>query len=177
MTEEAGLALVFSGQHSRVIAVALLNEAAPQQQLGATRARPVPPVLFSSPWRRFWRDLEPVLAAGQPAAAFGVGWGVVELVVVVKGRLVRSGKLIAVQFDVGGGLNLVFRDRNLQVVGADRDSGEWDEGEVAADQALLNGAEHRLVGVDVDVDVFELADPFSVAVDECLAVPFADVLV
>jgi len=41
------------------------------------------------------------LAACEPAAAFGVGRGVVELVVVVEGRLVRPGKLVAVQLDVG----------------------------------------------------------------------------
>jgi len=49
--------------------------------------------------------------------------------------------------------------------------------EMAADQAFLDRAEHRLVRFDVHVDVLELADPFSVPVDECLAVPFADVLV
>jgi len=61
MTEEAGLALVFSGQHSRVIAVALLNEAAPQQHWVRPEQNDLsPPVLLSSPWRRFWRDLEPL---------------------------------------------------------------------------------------------------------------------
>src|SRR5581483_10656583 len=67
-------------------------------------------------------------------------------------------------------------DRDLQVVGPDRDPGQRHEGEVASDQAFLDGAEHRLVGFDVDVDVLELADPHSVAADACLAVPFADVL-
>jgi hypothetical protein len=38
-------------------------------------------------------------------------------------------------------------------------------------------AEHRLVGLDVDVDVLELADLLPVAVDQRLSVPFADVLV
>jgi hypothetical protein len=48
---------------------------------------------------------------------------------------------------------------------------------VAADQAFLDGAEHRRVRFDVDVDIFELSDPLAVTIDECLAVPFADVLV
>jgi hypothetical protein len=37
--------------------------------------------------------------------------------------------------------------------------------------------EHGLVGFDVDVHVLELADLLPVAVDQLLAVPFADVLV
>jgi hypothetical protein len=47
---------------------------------------------------------------------------------------------------------------------------------VAGEQAFLHGAEHRLVGLDVDVDVFELADLLAVSVDQILAVPFGDVL-
>src|SRR4029453_19404182 len=49
--------------------------------------------------------------------------------------------------------------------------------QVAANQALLDGAEHRLVGLDVDVHVLELADLLPVAVDQRLAVPLGDVLV
>jgi hypothetical protein len=48
---------------------------------------------------------------------------------------------------------------------------------VTADQTLLDGAEHRLVGLDVDVDVLELADLLPLAVDQRLAVPLGDVLV
>src|SRR5512133_2641636 len=48
---------------------------------------------------------------------------------------------------------------------------------MAADQALLDGAEYRLIGFDVDVDVLEPADLLPVTVDQMLALPFADVLV
>jgi hypothetical protein len=48
---------------------------------------------------------------------------------------------------------------------ASSDSGQRNEGQVAADQAFLDRAEHRLVGFDIDVDVLEFADLFSVAVD------------
>jgi hypothetical protein len=44
------------------------------------------------------------LASGEAAAAFGVGWCVVQLVVVVEGRLVLFGELVAVQLDVGRSL-------------------------------------------------------------------------
>jgi hypothetical protein len=47
---------------------------------------------------------------------------------------------------------------------------------VAADHALLDGAEHRLVVLDVDVDRFKLADLLSVPVDQLLALPLSDVL-
>ena len=40
------------------------------------------------------------LAAGEAAAALGVGRGVVELVVVVEGRLLGAGELVALQLDV-----------------------------------------------------------------------------
>jgi hypothetical protein len=44
---------------------------------------------------------------------------------------------------------------------------------MAADQALLDGAEYRLIGFDVDVDVLEPADLLPVTVDQMLALPFA----
>jgi len=44
------------------------------------------------------------------------------LVVVVEGRLVCRGELVAVEFDVGGGFDQVLGGGELQVVGADRDS-------------------------------------------------------
>jgi hypothetical protein len=44
--------------------------------------------------------------------------------VVVEGWLVRSGELVAVQFDVGGVLDLFFGDGDLQAVGPDRNSSQ-----------------------------------------------------
>src|SRR5581483_343665 len=66
---------------------------------------------------------------------------------------------------------------DLEAVGADGDPAERDEGEVTAGQTFLDGAEHRLVCFDVDVDVLKLADLLPVAVDQIFAVPLADVLV
>jgi hypothetical protein len=64
----------------------------------------------------------------------------------------------------------------LQGIRAEREPSQRHEGQVAADQALLDGAEHRLVGLDVDVHVLELSDLHPVAVNQRLAVPFGDVL-
>jgi hypothetical protein len=52
--------------------------------------------------------------------------------------------------------------RYLQVVGADRDPPQRHKRQVAGEQPLLDRAEHRLVGLDVDVDVLELADLVAV---------------
>ena len=95
---------------------------------------------------------------------------------IVKGRLVCLGELLAVLFDVGCGLDLFLGYRYSQLVGADLDPAEWHEGQVAGDEALLDGGELRLVGLNVDVDVLELADLLAVDVDEQLAVPLGDVL-
>jgi hypothetical protein len=52
-------------------------------------------------------------ATGESAAALGARWGVVELVVVVEGRLVGLRELLAVLFDVRRGLDLLFANRYL----------------------------------------------------------------
>src|SRR5581483_4030887 len=54
-------------------------------------------------------------------------------------------------------------------------SAQGHEGEMTADPALLDGSEHRLVRLDVDVDVFQLADRVAGVIDQALAVPFGDV--
>src|SRR6476646_9774774 len=46
---------------------------------------------------------------------------------------------------------------------------------MAADEALLDGGELRLVILNVDVDVLQLSDPLAVAIDQRLAVPLGDV--
>jgi hypothetical protein len=46
---------------------------------------------------------------------------------------------------------------------------------VTADEALLDGGELRLVVLHIDVNVLQLANPFAVAIDQHLAVPFRGV--
>jgi hypothetical protein len=65
-------------------------------------------------------------------------------------------------------------DCDLQVVGTDLDSAQWYEGEVTADEAFLDGAELRLVGLDVNVDVNRLAGVLAAAIDEHLVVRVGD---
>jgi hypothetical protein len=48
-------------------------------------------------------------------------------------------------------------------------------GPIRADEALLDRGELRLVTLDVDVHVLQLADPLGVAIDQHLAVPLGDV--
>jgi hypothetical protein len=78
--------------------------------------------------------------------------------VVVEGRLVGLGELLAVLLDVRRILDLLPGHRHLQVIRTNLDPAQRNEGQVPADQALLDGAEPRLIGLDVDVDVLQLAD-------------------
>src|SRR5690349_18949070 len=114
-------------------------------------------------------------AAGESASALGVWRGVVELVMVVEGRLVRLGELLALLLDVGRGLDLLLGHRHLQPVGTHRDAAQGHEGQVAANEALLDRAELRLVVLDVDVDVLELADLLPLPVNQHLSVPLGHV--
>jgi len=72
--------------------------------------------------------------------------------VVVESGLVCLRQLFAMQLDVGRGPDLVLRHGDLQVFGTDLNAGQRHEGQVAADEALLDGSELRLVGLDVNVD-------------------------
>ena len=96
---------------------------------------------------------------------------------VVEVRLVALRELVAVERDLRRVLDLLARDRHLQVVRADRDPAERNKREMSSDQPFLDGAEDGLVGLDVDVDVFQLSDLVSVAIDELRAAPFGDVAV
>src|SRR5436305_951335 len=113
--------------------------------------------------------------AGESASALGVRRCVVEFVVVVERRLVGLRELLPVLFDVRRRLDLLLGDRYLQVIGTDRDPAQRDKGQVAANEALLDGGELRLIVLDVDVDVLQLADPLAITINEHLAVPLADV--
>jgi len=62
-----------------------------------------------------------------------------------------------VLLDVGCVFDPRSGDRDLQLVGADLGPAKRDERQVGADEAFLNGGELRLIGLDVDVDVLELA--------------------
>jgi hypothetical protein len=61
-----------------------------------------------------------------------------------------------VQLDIRRALDLFPRHRHLQVIRTEREPGQRHESQVAADQALFDGAEHRLVGLDVDVTSWSL---------------------
>src|SRR4051812_42840792 len=114
-------------------------------------------------------------APGESASALGVGRGVVELVVVIEGRLVRLRELLAVLGDIRRGLDLLLGNRYLQFIRTDLDPAQRHEGQVATDEALLDSAELGLVVLDVDVDVLQLADLLAVTVNQHLAVPLGDV--
>ena len=88
-------------------------------------------------------------AAGKPTSTLRVGRRVVELQVVVQARLISLGKLLVVLGNVGGVFDLRPGDGRLQAVRADLDSAERHEGQVAADEALLDGREPRLVRLDL----------------------------
>lgn len=45
---------------------------------------------------------------------------------------------------------------------------------MASDQAFLDSGELRLIGSHIEVDVLERSDPFSVTIDQVLAVPLAE---
>ncbi|HEX5975029.1 MAG TPA: hypothetical protein VFY57_07715 [Rubrobacteraceae bacterium] len=47
---------------------------------------------------------------------------------------------------------------------------------MVGEHALLDRVENRLVGLDVDADVLELADLVAVSVDQILAMPLGEVL-
>src|ERR1039458_10220254 len=84
-------------------------------------------------------------------------------------------ELLAVLLDVGRVLDLLPGDSRFEALGPDLDSTERHKGQVAADEALLDGRELRLVRLGVDVDVLELAAPLAVAVYQHPAVPLGDV--
>ena len=73
--------------------------------------------------------------------------------------------------DVRGGADMLLGRRYLKIVRTDEDAGEWHECQVTADEAFFNRAELGLVGLHVDVHVFELADLVSAAVDEHFPMP------
>src|SRR5579871_2494358 len=99
-----------------------------------------------------WASSEPCTrssasAAGEPSAALGVDRRVVQIEMVIEGGLVRLGQLFPMQLDLGRGADLLLRHRDLQIVGTDLDSAKWHEGQVTADDAFLDRAELRLVGL------------------------------
>src|SRR5579862_2068583 len=113
--------------------------------------------------------------ARESASALGVRRRVVKHEMVVESRLVRLGEILTMELYVGRGLDSRLGHRYLQLVGADRDSAQRHEGQVAADETFLDRAELRLVVFDVDIDVLQLADLLAVAIDQHLAVPLGDV--
>jgi hypothetical protein len=90
-------------------------------------------------------------AAGESASALAVGWGVVELVVVVERPTRRPARAPRRAGRCSARLDLLLGRRYLQVIGTYRDPAERHKGQVAADEALLDGGELRLVVLDVDL--------------------------
>ena len=84
-------------------------------------------------------------ATSETTPARGVGRCVVQLEVVVERRLVRLRKLLAMHLNVGRRTDLLLGRRDLQVLRADMDTAQRHEGQVTADEALLNGCELRFV--------------------------------
>src|SRR5581483_8837986 len=80
-----------------------------------------------------------------------------------------------VVLDLEGILHLFLGCLYLHVVGPNGDRAERHEGQMATHATFLDGAEHRLVSLDVDVDVLEFAEPFAVAIDELRSGPAGDV--
>src|ERR1039458_4202685 len=77
--------------------------------------------------------------------------------------------------DVGRRPDLLFGHCDVEVIGTDMKSGERYEGQVTVDEAFLDRDELRLVGLDVHVDVLQLADLLAIAIHEHLAVPFGGI--
>jgi hypothetical protein len=96
---------------------------------------------------------------------------------VVESRFVGRGERVSVLPHAGGVFYLSSGNGHLERVRADRCPRERDERQVASNEPFLDRPELRLVGLDVEVDAFKLADRLAFAVDEILAVPFCDALV
>ncbi len=75
--------------------------------------------------------------------------------------------------NVGCRLDLLLRDSHLEVVGTDLDYTQRHKGQMPTDEALLDRAELRFIGLDIDVHILQLADLLTVDIDEHLALPFS----
>src|ERR1700677_785857 len=104
------------------------------------------------------------LSSSEAAAAFGVDRRVVQLEVVIEGGLIRLRKLTAMDVDVGRGLDLLFGHFHLEIVGTDLHATERHEGQMTADEAFLDRGKLRYIGLDIDVDILQLADLLAVDV-------------
>ena len=148
---------------------------------GARSMRIVDAVLASAAAGATWVDVDARGAGGarsaapEAAAARRRRGGVVEAVVAVQRLLVERRQVVA--GEVRRVLDLRLGHRGPHELGAQRDVAQRHEGQVAADQALLDRAELVGVGLRVDVDVLELADLLAVAVEQILAAPVGEVRV
>lgn len=68
-------------------------------------------------------------------------------------------------------IGVLLGRRDLERLGTDLNARQRHERQVTVEDPLLNGAELRLVGLDVYVDVLQLANLLPVAVDDRLAKP------
>ena len=75
--------------------------------------------------------------------------------------------------DIGSSPNLLFGRGGLEVIRTDLDATQRYEGQMPVKKAFLDGSELRLVGLNVDVDVLQLAKLLAIAVDDHLPAPFS----
>src|SRR5579862_4456877 len=106
-----------------------------------------------APLRPCSRQVPAASAASQSTTALRGDGRVVQLEVMIERGLVRLGKLLAMQSDFGRGPHPFLGHGHLQVVGADLNASQWDEGQVSTDESFLDGGELRLIGLDVHVDI------------------------
>jgi hypothetical protein len=111
-------------------------------------------------------------SGGRAGTALRVGWRVVLFEVVIQGGLVFLRQLLAMHLDVRRRPHLLFGHFDLQVIGTNVDSAQRHESEMAADKAFLHRGKLRLVCLDVNVDILQLADLFAVPIHQHLPVPF-----
>ena len=99
--------------------------------------------------------------------------GVREAVVLVELLLLLLGEL-GVGLELGSRLHLLLVVRDPDVVTGHRRLLQREQRQASAEQARLDGAERRLSGLAVLVDVIELADLVAVVVDDVGARPALD---
>src|SRR3954454_1704318 len=76
--------------------------------------------------------------------------------------------------DVRGVLDMVLVEWDLHVVTGERRAGDGDDRVAHAEEPSSHARPFRFVRVDVEVDVFDLADLVADAVDDGAALPFVD---
>ena len=115
-------------------------------------------------WRTWQFDWHPRRSSpSETTSAFRVDWRVVHLEVVIERGLVRLGQFLTVHLDVGCSADLLLGHLDLKIVRTDLNAAQRHERQVTTNEALFDGGELRLVVLDIDVDILQLADLLAVA--------------